>query len=295
MVRIKKLFLLRLCGVSLIVLICLYFKEDIHNYLEPERGLWFENRIKMIYNFNRKKNSERFSLVNRKNVAPICNIPELDPFGKDALREWAYRKREYCDVKKFAFIENGKLVVNNTNNSVLDVKFDYIIRGRKKKPDGGFDPPTGDTGYITDETYKYDDVINDDFHVHFTKAVPLSYNKQKKLFYSPFLKKDFIRLHVKKKDGTYVKEYHPYMSKPNLTCGKHGRPLSSRPKGTKGLPFNVHMIMVDAQSVANMHRQVPKLMDILETDVDTMLFKAHGIHGDGTTCQLMATLAGISI
>ena len=61
---------------------------------------------------------------------------------------------------------------------------------------------------------------------------------------------------------------------------------------SQGLPYNVHMVMIDAQSLSNMHRQTPKLMAILEQDENAMLFKAHGIHGDGTTCQLLATLAG---
>ena len=52
------------------------------------------------------------------------------------------------------------------------------------------------------------------------------------------------------------------------------------------------MFMIDAISQGNMHRQAPRLAEILENDVDAMIFNAHGIHGDGTTSQLMATLAG---
>ena len=129
-------------------------------------------------------------------------------------------------------------------------------------------------------------------------SVFLTFDEDTKRFQSHVLEHDFIRLYITRKDGTTIKEYHTHISDPATTCRKHGRPLRLIKKkndilASGGLPFNVHMIMIDAQSIANMHRQVPKLMDMLEEDEDAMLFKAHGIHGDGTTCQLLATLAGM--
>ena len=53
------------------------------------------------------------------------------------------------------------------------------------------------------------------------------------------------------------------------------------------------MIMLDAQSRGNMYRQMPRLMRLLHGNEgkDVMIFKKHGIHGDGTTSQLMAAFA----
>lgn len=323
--RTRKLTKIKICVIGFIIIaLCLYFKEDIHNFLEPERRIWIEKREILILHYRNNISFGKY-FINENDHSAVCHIPKVDPFEESALKEWSYRKKEHCNVQKYGIIENNRLVINTTAYHIHHVELDYIIRGRKRKEDGTFDPPSpGQTGLVSDETYKYNDVINDDFHVHFKKpSMSLTFDAHSKCFRSLALEHDFIRLRITKQDGTIVTEYHTHITDPNLTCRKHGRPLllQSNRNGryqkkknheesassldnkdmnlketgnqiSQGLPYNVHMIMIDAQSLANMHRQTPKLMAMLEQDENAMLFKAHGIHGDGTTCQLLATLAG---
>lgn len=302
----KKIFIVGCLSIAL----CIYFNEQILNMLVPERQRWLKAREALISHFRNNISFGKY-FVNEDDHSAICYIPKVDPFEENALKEWSYRTKEYCDVQKYGFIENNRLIVNVTidtkdRKSIRQARLDYIQRGRKRKADGTLDQPSpGTTGLVSDDKYKYDDVINDDFHVHFKEpSISLIFNQHTKRFQSPLLEHDFIRLRITKQDGTIITEYHTHIANQSVTCRRHGRPLLSnrddeikkgennRNSASKGLPYNVHMIMVDAQSVANMHRQVPKLMAMLERDENAMLFKAHGIHGDGTTCQLLATLAG---
>ena len=112
MVRIRKKTRIRISVLCLTIAVCIYFKEEIHNFLEPERGVWFENRKKLISNFQKKKSLRRYSV--NENYAAVCDIPNLDPFEENALWEWSYRRKAYCNAKKLGLIENGKLVVNGS-------------------------------------------------------------------------------------------------------------------------------------------------------------------------------------
>ena len=99
------------------------------------------------------------------------------------------------------------------------------------------------------------------------------------------------------------REYHAHISNPKETCRVKKKTTKKAPKkpagnDTKtkkdsGMSYNVAMVMLDAQSRANLYRQMPRLMQILHrhsndgtSDDDVIIFKNHGVHGDGTTCQV---------
>lgn len=225
----------------------------------------------------------------------VCKFPDFNPFASDGMRAWKIETKKPCTKTKFGKIVDNRLVVEDPSGKISLVTMDYILRGRKRKSDGSFDPPSGRTGIINDERYKYDSVLNDDFHVHFTMKYKVIYNETRKAFVSSPLEHDFFRVVVSRKSGGSSTEYHAAISNRTNTCTKYGKPfpkLEKNEQSKSGLPYNVHMFMIDAISQGNMHRQTPRLAEILENDVDAMIFNAHGIHGDGTTSQLMATLAG---
>ena len=248
----------------------------------------------------------------------LCKFPDLNPFATDGMKAWEFERNiNHCTRKKLGRINNNRLVVQDPSRIIRSVTVDHIHRGRRRKADGSFDPPTApsQTGMVTDEKYAYTDVLNDDFHVHFTDQHNLLYDIDSKAFKSnDTVHHDFLRVTISFKNNMTHTEYHAVISNPNETCRRHGKPLKMKEKNSaatssttttketptednrneKGLPYNVHMFMVDAISQGNMNRQTPRLVEILENDVDAMIFKAHGIHGDGTTSQLMAALAGKS-
>ena len=229
------------------------------------------------------------------NKDSVCKFPDFNPFASEGWRAWSIKPKEPCTKTKSGKIVDNRLVIDDPSGKISSVTMDYILRGRKRKADGSFDPPKGRTGIINDDRYKYDSVLNDDFHVHFTMKYKVAYNKTRKAFVSSPLEHDFLRVVVSKKSGGSSTEYHAALSNRTETCTKHGKPypkLEKHEQSKSGLPYNVHMFMVDAISQGNMQRQTPRLVEILENDVDAMIFNAHGIHGDGTTSQLMAALAG---
>ena len=257
------------------------------NYLsDPQKELWKKRIQLQIAKYHAKAVRQKKRILH----SSMCKIPELNPFHTDAFNEWLYRRKVNCTRVKYGKIISKKLVVNDSRGEIRSAILDYIIRGRRRDPEGRLDPPTHNTGIIMDKKYNYFDVLNDDFHVHFSKVVKLERDPEKKIFVSDTLKHDFLRLKVEFKSGKTLTEYHAHIADENQVCRKHGKKLKKASK--YGLPYNIHMVMIDAQSTGNMYRQMPHLVEMLENDEDTMLFKAHGIHGDGTTCQIMATLAG---
>ncbi|XP_066922217.1 uncharacterized protein [Clytia hemisphaerica] len=220
----------------------------------------------------------------------VCKIPNLNPFGPSGMKAWATKTKQYCDIKKLGKIVKNRFIVEDPGSKISLVTMEYILRGRKRKADGSLDPPKGRTSMVMDSKYSYHKVLNDDFHAHFTIAYKVIFNKERGVFMSSPLEHDFFRAVITMKTGSKTTEYHATIHNKDDVCRKHGRKFD--PKSKTGLPLNVHMFMVDAISKGNAYRQMPRLMEILEDDEDAMVFQAHGIHGDGTTCQLMATLAG---
>uniref|UniRef100_A0A7M5WIC9 Uncharacterized protein n=2 Tax=Clytia hemisphaerica TaxID=252671 RepID=A0A7M5WIC9_9CNID len=232
----------------------------------------------------------------------VCKIPNLDPLGPSGMNAWVTKAKQRCNVIKLGKIFNNRLVIEDPGRKISSVTMEYILRGRKRKADGSLHPPEGRASMITDRTYNYHKVLNDDFHVHFSLSQNISFDVNQGSFISSPLEHDFIKVSITQKSGVQKREYYSTISNKTKVCGQHGRKLDSdgqrygdksNPQATTtGLPFNIHMFMVDATSKGNAYRQMPRLMEILEEDPDAMVFKAHGIHGDGTTCQIMATLAG---
>ena len=223
----------------------------------------------------------------------VCKFPDFNPFASDGMKAWEMKKREYCTKQKHGKIVGNRLVIEDSSGVFSNITIEYILRGRQRKSDGSMDPPKGPTNIINDERYTYTSVTNDDFHVHFTTQYKVIYYEEKKAFMSNLLEHDFIRVVCHMKSGGSLTEYHATISNRSETCQKHGKLLTKDSKTDEGLPYNVHMFMVDAISQGNMYRQTPRLTEILENDEDAMVFRAHGIHGDGTTSQLMATLGGM--
>ena len=223
----------------------------------------------------------------------VCKFPDFNPFASDGMKAWEMKKREYCTKMKHGKIVGNRLVIEDSSGVFSNITMEYILRGRQRKSNGSMDPPKGPTNIINDEQYTYTSVINDDFHVHFTTQYKMIYYKDKKAFISSPLEHDFIRVLCHMKSGGVSTEYHATISNRSETCRKHGLLLPKDSKTGEGLPYNLHMFMMDAISQGNMYRQTPRLTEILENDDDAMVFRAHGIHGDGTTSQLMAALAGM--
>ena len=254
----------------------------------------------MLYNLTNIKNVFKIWITfnsviqeNSEKVIPAWNVPVLNPFHKDALEVLITPIKEECLIKKLSKLHGNSLIVDDVDGDIKSVHVEYIIRGRRKKADGILNPPKmmNETGIIMDKLYSYNVVENDDFHVHFSKPIPVKRNSAKKQFVLNSLKQDFFRVTIMKRyEDDTIKEYHYRISNKQKVCGTHGRKLNELKKGLK---YNINMVMLDAQSRGNMYRQTRRLMSVLENDENTLLFKAHGIHGDGTTCQLMAILEGM--
>ena len=111
-------------------------------------------------------------------------------------------------------IVKNRFVIEDPSGFISSVTVDYILRGRQRKADGSFDPPSalGKTGTITDERYSYTGVLNDDFHVHFTEKY-LTYDADAKAFVSSSpMKYDFLRAIIKTRNGKSTTEYHATIS-----------------------------------------------------------------------------------
>jgi len=244
---------------------------------------------------NRKRPYIKASLkIHQGGAEAACKLPVLDPFQRDAMRVFRLEtQRQYtCNIHKLSRLEEGRLIVNNRDGKIKAVTIEYILRGRRRKANGALDPPKGCTGILVDTKYDYNTVLNDDFHVHFSQPIRVQQNKMFKQFIMTHFERDFFRVNITMKSGDQKSEHHYHIANRTETCRKYGKSLDSLSKEKKGLPYNVHMILVDAQSRGNVYRQTRKFMKMLEQDENAMVFKGHGLQGDGTCCQSLATLAG---
>uniref|UniRef100_A0A7M5X907 Uncharacterized protein n=2 Tax=Clytia hemisphaerica TaxID=252671 RepID=A0A7M5X907_9CNID len=241
---------------------------------------------------NDEEEASRMREGSNKNLTVACQPPVFDPFHPNALKAWTFNKKEECSTKKYGKIEGSSLIVENPKGAVIAARAQYIKRGRKKFADGRIDYRTlPSDDIIIHHQYKYSNVLNDDFHVHFTDPIELNSTDEK--FVLKPLTEDFVSLlllvkHSNQTSIQVVKEFHSFISNPQKVC----RSRKKIKRQSTGLKYNVAMVMLDAQSRSNLYRQMPRLMRLLHDNEDVMLFKKHGIHGDGTTSQMMATLAG---
>ena len=278
-------------------------KEDCQKFLQEivdvkklnlmnttDEEAWQRDKKVLIQTYHRTLYKQDEEEANQS-LAVACQPPVLDPFHPNALKAWTFNKKEECSIKKYGRIENSSLIVENPNGKVIAARVQYIRRGRQRFADGRIDNLTLPDDIIMHYKYKYSDVLNDDFHVHFTDPIDLN-STDGKFILKP-LTEDFISLSllVKLSNQTspqIIKEFHSFISNPQKVC----RPRKKIGTKSKGLKYNVAMVMLDAQSRSNLYRQMPRLMRLLHSNQDVMLFKKHGIHGDGTTSQMMAALAG---
>ena len=297
-VQRKTIFVVGLLVIILII-------GPLNNYLN-KMEIEHNMRTKIINRYYRRlqkrRHSQSSAIGSHQKSESVCKIPDLNPFGDERLKAWVLKPKQYCTVHKLGKIVDNRFEVDNKAGNIKNVVISYVIRGRRRTKDGRLDPPKVFTRHM-DKQFNYYKVLNDDFHVHLSPNYQLDYSESLKKFISNRLEGDFFQAVITKTSGVQITEYHATISNRSLVCQKHGRalnPKSRKPesgnenRGISGLPYNVHMVMLDAISNANMYRQLPKFMEILEDDENAMIFKGHGIHGDGTTCQLMATLAGRS-
>ena len=240
---------------------------------------------------NKNENNTSQSIT-RSQVA--CKVPVLDPFQKDAMRVFrmAKQKPQKCNIRKLSKLEGGTLTVDNKDGSIRSVTVEYIIRGRQRDANGKLSPPRGRTGILNDVEYKYSAVLNDDFHVHFGRPIEVNQNNYNRQFIMKPVEHDFLRVTITMNAGGRKIEHQSHISNKTETCQKNGRSMEKISKSKKGLPYNVHMILIDAQSRGNVYRQTKRLIKMIEDDEDMLIFKGHSVQGDGTCCQVMATLAG---
>ena len=162
---------------------------------------------------------------NRKKAIPACNVPVLNPFHKDALNVWKTPAKEECNTKKLSKIHEDSLIVDDVDGDIKSVHVEYIIRGRRKKADGTLNHPTmKEREIILHKRYSYNRVLNDDFHIYFSKPIPVKRNSEKKQFILNSLKEDFSCVTIMKRDNTTIKEYHYHISNKQKVCdcGEHG-------------------------------------------------------------------------
>ena len=286
--------------VTIVFLSCIFYSININpNGLKHISTIINkENLIKPLKKLLNPNTKEQ-PLFQHYRGRRACKLSVFDPFQKDAVTAYNRRKdyaKPKCNIIKQSRIEgDGKLIVDNSGGTITSVSVEYIIRGRRRHPDGKLNPPAPrSTGILTDVDYKYGDVLNEDFHVHFSKPVDAKRSADGKQFVLDPLEQDFVRVTVSKGNRRTV-EYQSHIGNRTKACRKHGKNIEALAKLKKGMPYNLHMILLDAQSHGNVYRQTKKLVKMLEEDDNAMIFKAHGIHGDGTTCQMMATLAGKSV
>uniref|UniRef100_A0A7M5V311 Uncharacterized protein n=2 Tax=Clytia hemisphaerica TaxID=252671 RepID=A0A7M5V311_9CNID len=295
-VQMKKLFIVCL----LVIFIIGVTLNNYLNNIEMEHAIRTMIIQRYYQRFQMRHHSSSPVSESREKPGSMCKIPDVNPFGVERLKAWVLKEKQYCTVQKFGKIVDSCFEVDNNAGEIKNVEISYVIRGRKRTKDGKLDPPKVFTRHM-DKQFDYYKVLNDDFHIHFSTNHILEYSEKLKKFKSNRLEGDFFQAKITKMSGIKVREYHATISNRSLVCQKHGRELNPKSDSGKlksdnqeksGLPYNIHMVMLDAISNANMYRQLPKFMEILEDDENAMIFKGHGIHGDGTTCQLMATLAG---
>ena len=245
-----------------------------------------------------------------------CKSSEFDPFAKEALNKWDLKNTEKCTVKRYGRIENGHLLIRNDRRLIKAARITYIFRGRKRLANGKLDIPKTTYGLRMHRHYKYTDVNNDDFHVHFSEPVDLDYDSESRRFVSEKLIYDFLKLEILMQKGQQTEilsEYHAHIHDPVKVCrrqddsgGRHRiKPHNFQSRSSKknsfaksgvlsrwkdlfkstfhrssGLKYNVAMVMLDAQSRHNVYRQMPRLMQLLHSreNDDVMLFRKHGIH-----------------
>lgn len=95
---------------------------------------------------------------------------------------------------------------------------------------------------------------------------------------------DFIRVDVVTPSGDTKTDVHMHVFPKKEVLRRQSKP------GT--IPLNVALIMFDSTSAVNFQRKMPRSLDYLVKNMNSILFRGETIVGDGTTAQLAALLTG---
>jgi len=189
---------------------------------------------------------------------PVCSIPRLDAFSKDAMKHIKNVSKLKCRKRYISQVEDKYLTMHV--DDVSAAYFEYIER-----PEGN------------------------DNHVTYSKGIALIDENKKSgngsLKIRHKLTEDFVKVTIKR-DGKTNTEYHAII----VPKGNVIEQANAAQEG--GLKYNVAMLMVDSQSASNVKRRLRKAYEYLQKDENTFIFEGHSIVGDGTTAQLSAILAG---
>ncbi|XP_073234705.1 uncharacterized protein [Porites lutea] len=227
------------------------------------------------------KKTLRFKYVknvdNRSFVA--CRLPVLDPYHESVLKFVEDLGELRCKGRSFSSFENNVLRVEG--EGIVSAQYRKI--GRK---------------------------AGDDYHVLLSKPVSIvnladksggKTQTSKGLFsrlwnfltgsgdkFSGFAKvdHDFIQVDAVTSWGWTMRDVHMHVF-PN-------KEVLERRKKPGGIPLNIALIMFDSTSAANFKRKMPKSLEYLTDDLNSLLMRGETIVGDGTTAQLAALLTGIA-
>ena len=193
-----------------------------------------------------------------ESAKPICSIPRLDPFSKDAMKHIKNVNKLRCSKRYISQVEDKYLTIHV--DRVNAAYIEYI-----KRPEGN------------------------DNHVTYSKGIALIDENMKSVNGSLIIRhklaEDFVKVTITR-DGKTSTEYHAtIIPKPNVI-------EQAKAAEEGGLKYNVAMLMIDSQSASNVKRRLRRVYEYLQKDENTFIFEGHSIVGDGTTAQLSAILAG---
>lgn len=212
------------------------------------------------------------------NSTVACRLPSLDPFHDSVLKFVKNLGKLECKGKRFSSFDNN----------VLQVEGEGIVSAQYRK----IGRPTGD-----------------DFNVFRSDPVPVpnlnekSANQEQSTGFFSKIWNFFIRPthtflgNVKVEDDFIQVDVMMPWGKAKSDVHMHVFPkkeVLARPLKLGGIPLNVALIMFDSVSAANFRRKMPKSLEYLTNDLNSVLMQGETIVGDGTTAQLAAILTGIA-
>lgn len=192
-----------------------------------------------------------------------CKLPVLDPFHPSVVNFMKDLGKLNCEGVSYSSFENN----------VLRVEGEGIVSAQYRK----IERPQGND---------FDVVLSDPVQVLNTSGIRASAMDQKGTFSGNVaVDYDFIRVDVKTSSGETKSDVHMRVFPKKEVLEREQKP--------GGIPLNVAFIMFDSTSHANFKRKLPKTLEYLTKNLNTVFLQGETIVGDGTTAQLCGMFTGI--
>ncbi|XP_047135098.1 uncharacterized protein LOC100205467 isoform X1 [Hydra vulgaris] len=252
----RKTFLKKIFIIFILFLSTFIFWSIITDELINQSSIiWLKERQSLMQKyFDHRKN---FPI---KNTLPACVVPFLNAFSSEVLPFMKIRKLG-CPIKQYGSIDNKGFFKILSSKTISNVKLFYM--------------------------YGIDILQNDfikNYGVKFSAPIYLRSLANGDYYY--MLEDDFIKVEMYV-DNVYHVEFHAHISIKTQTLLKNAAFSKSKEMG-----FDIHFIMIDFQSHANVQRQLSNSVQKLLADQNTVILNGHTMVSDNVESQMAALFTG---